>query len=100
MVGWLDLEAVIPLEEGVEEKGWGPCKHSVHISPWILIRGGCMSWTFILLMLWLVDISEIIGFLIWFFPSLLRRKLKEHKMGQQLRLEGTLDRFLSFLFFF
>lgn len=68
MAGWLDLEAVIPLEERVEEKGWEPCKHCVHICPSILIRGGCVSWAFILLMLWLADVSEIIGFPIWLFP--------------------------------
>lgn len=46
MEGWLDLEAVIPLEEGVEKKGWEPFKHCVHIFPWVLSRGGYVSWTF------------------------------------------------------
>jgi len=31
MEGWLVLEAVIPLEEGVEEKGWEPCKHCSYL---------------------------------------------------------------------
>lgn len=27
--GWMDIEAVIPLEEGIEEKVWEPFRHRV-----------------------------------------------------------------------
>ena len=42
----MDLETVIPLEEGVEDDSLKHFKHCVHIFPWIPVRGVDMSWTF------------------------------------------------------
>lgn len=42
----MDLEAVIPLEEWVEDKSGKHFKHCVHIFPWIQVGGVGMSWTF------------------------------------------------------
>lgn len=49
-------------------------------------------------MLCLVDASETIGLPVMVFFSE-ARKLKEHKMGQQLRLEDTLDGILFYFYF-
>lgn len=58
------------------------------------------EWTYlgrlVLIILWLGGVPEIIGFPVMVFSSLLRRKLQEHKIAQQLRLEDTLDGILPF----
>lgn len=43
----------------------------------------------VLIMLWLVDVPEILGLPVVVFPSLLRRKLKEHKVAQKIRLKDN-----------
>lgn len=76
----LDLEAVIPLEERGEEKGWEPCKLCVHICPWILIRGGCMSWDIYLAYALVGRCFTSLSFLHGFFLSS-EKKVKRTQNG-------------------
>lgn len=41
--GCMELEAVVSLEERVEEKVWEPFKHCIHVCPWIPVRGAYVS---------------------------------------------------------
>lgn len=41
----MNLEAVTPLEEGIDGKVWDPFKHKIHLCPWTPIKGVAMSQT-------------------------------------------------------
>lgn len=87
---WMRVEGqgalkLLSLWKRGRQEGWEPLKHLL----WSRLEE-CLGHS-VFLMLWLVDVPEIIGFPLLVFSSFLRRKLKLHKMGQQVRLEDTLN---------
>lgn len=76
------------------KRGWKTKAGNISSTAFMFSLGSQLEeWTclghLVLIILWLGDVPEIFGFPVMVFPSLLRRKLKEHKVAQKLRLEDN-----------